>query len=167
MATTDDRRTASHTTQFSTPNDTDVVAVSVFDAPRRLVWEAHVKPEHVTKWLLGPDGWSMPVCEIDLRPGGRWHYVWRHDADGSEFGMEGTYREIVPYERLVSTERWGPAWPEAVNTYLFREENGRTTLTVTAHYPSREARDKAIGTGMESGWARSNDRLDGYLSTIA
>ncbi len=167
MATTNERTAGARATHFSTPNDTDIVAVRVFDAPRRLVWDAHTKAEHVARWQLGPDGWSMPVCEIDLRPSGRWHFVWRNDATGEQFGMEGVYKEIVPHERIVSTEGWGPEWPEAVNTYVFTEENGRTTLTVTSRFPSREAREKAIATGMEKGWAQSNDRLDGYLATLA
>ena len=167
MGTTNDRQAATYTTHFETPSDREIVATRVFDAPRRLVWDAHVKPEHVSKWLLGPDGWTMPVCEIDLRPGGEWHYVWRKDDGSNEFGMRGVYREVVPQERLVLTEAWGAEWPETLNTYVFAEENGRTTVTVTVLYASKEARDAAIGTGMESGWARSNERLDEYLSTAA
>lgn len=73
------------TLQITTPTDVEVVMTRVFDAPRRLVWEAWTTPEHLQKWLLGPEGWSMPVCEVDLRPGGTWHYVWRR-ANGKEFG---------------------------------------------------------------------------------
>src|ERR687885_209634 len=101
-------------TTFTMPSDAEIVATRVFDAPRRLVWEAHTSPEHVPHWMLGPEGWTMPVCEIDLRPGGAWHFVWRR-ADGTEeFEMRGEYREIVPPERLVYTERWGGEWPEAL-----------------------------------------------------
>jgi uncharacterized protein YndB with AHSA1/START domain len=149
-------------TEFTTPTDCEVAARRVFDAPRQLLWDAHTRPEHVPNWLLGPDGWTMPVCEIDLRVGGRWRYVWRK-SNGREMEMTGVYREIVPPERLVHTEAWGEDWPEAVVTTTFVEENGRTTLTCTSRFPSREARDRALGTGMTSGWDTSYDRLDAYL----
>lgn len=153
-------------TTFTTRSDREVVAVRVVEAPRRLVWEAHTNPEHVKEWLLGPEGWTMPVCEIDLRPGGEWHYVWRN-ADGNEFGMRGVFKEIVPPERLVNTEAWGDDWPEALTTLVLTEKDGKTTLTTTVLYPSREARDKALGTGMTDGWAASYDRLDEHLRTMA
>jgi uncharacterized protein YndB with AHSA1/START domain len=152
-------------TEFTTPSDREVVARRTFDAPRQLVWDAHTRPEHVRRWLLGPDGWSMPVCEIDLRPGGAWRYVWRKDAAGpeSEFFMHGTYREIVPPERIVHTELFGDMPEPAVVTSTFEEAGGRTTLTVTVRYPSKEVRDAALATGMTRGWSRSYDRLVDYL----
>lgn len=153
------------TTTFTTPSDREIVAMRVFDAPRRLVWEAHTNPEHVRHWLLGPEGWMMPVCEIDLRLGGEWHFVWRK-ADGEQFGMRGVYKEIVPPERLVNTEAWGGDWPEVVNTTVLTEDEGRTTLVVTVLAPSKEARDRALGTGMKDGWSTSYDRLDEYLQTV-
>jgi uncharacterized protein YndB with AHSA1/START domain len=137
----------------------------VVDAPRRLVWEVWTSPEHLPHWMLGPDGWTMPVCEIDLRPGGAWRYVWRK-ADGTEMEMHGEFREIVPPERLVHTEAWGGDWPETLNTLVLTEENGRTTMTCTVLYPSKEARDAALGTGMKDGWSQSCDRLDDYLRTM-
>src|SRR5947199_8947203 len=90
--------------------DREIVLTRVFDAPRRLVFDALTKPELVRRWLLGPPGWSMVVCEIDLKVGGAYRYVWRHDRDGSEFGMRGVYREIVPPERLVNTESFDRPW---------------------------------------------------------
>lgn len=108
----------------------------------------------------------MPVCEIDLRPGGEWHFVWR-GPDGTEMEMRGVYREIVPPERLVSTESWGGEWPETLNTLVLSEEDGRTMMTVTVLYPSQEARDAALGTGMKEGWSLSYDRLDAHLRTMA
>jgi uncharacterized protein YndB with AHSA1/START domain len=149
-------------TQFSTPSDLEVVATRVFDAPRQLLWDVHTIPEHVQRWMLGPDGWTMPVCEIDLRPGGRWHWVWRR-SEGTEMAMSGEYREVTAPEKLVNTESWGDDWPETLNTTSFFEENGRTKLVATVHYPSKEARDAAMKTGMEDGWSRSYDRLDDYL----
>jgi uncharacterized protein YndB with AHSA1/START domain len=138
----------------------------VVDAPRRLVFEAWTNPEHPPHWMLGPSGWTMPVCEIDLRPGGAWHFVWRR-SDGTEMAMRGEYREIVPPERLVSTESWGGAWPETLNTLVLSEEEGRATITLTVLYPTKEARDAARRTGMEEGAAASFDRLAEYLRTMA
>jgi uncharacterized protein YndB with AHSA1/START domain len=136
-----------------------------FQAPRRLVFEAFTKPDRVRSWLLGPDGWSMPVCEIDLKVGGRYRYVWRRDRDGSEMGMGGVYREIVVPERIVSTERFDQAWypGEAVGRVALTEAGGRTTVIQTMLYESREARDAVLEAGMERGVERSYERLDSLL----
>lgn len=149
-------------TTFTMPSDREIVATRVFDAPRSLAWEASTNPKHVPSWLLGPEGWTMPVCEIDLRVGGEWHFVWRSN-DGREIEMRGAYREVTPPERLVNTESWGGDWPETLNTMVLTEQGGLTTMTVTVLYPSKEARDAAIATGMKDGWSASYDRLDGYL----
>jgi uncharacterized protein YndB with AHSA1/START domain len=156
-------KSSSGKTKFTTPSDVEIVATRTFDAPRRRVWDVHTIPEHVQQWLLGPDGWTMPVCEIDLRPGGSWHWVWR-SSDGTEMEMRGEYREVIAPERLVNTESWGAQWPETLNTNVFTEENGRTTVVCTVLYPSKEARDAARKTGMEDGWSVSYDRLDAYLA---
>ena len=153
-------------TTFTTPTDREIVTTRTFDAPRRVVWEAWTSPEHLPHWMLGPPGWTMPVCEVDLRPGGSWHFVWRK-ADGAEMAMRGVYREVVPPERLVSTESWGGDWPETLNTLLLVEEDGRTTMTLTVLYPSKEARDAALGTGMKEGMSQSFDRLAELLRTLA
>jgi uncharacterized protein YndB with AHSA1/START domain len=153
-------------TTFTTPTDRQVIATRVFDAPRRLVWDAWTSPQHVPNWMIGPEGWTMPVCEIDLRPGGAWHFVWRK-SDGAEFDMRGEYREIVPPERLVNTESWGGDWPETLNTLVLTETGGKTTTVCTVLYPSKEARDRALGTGMKDGWSMSYDRLDAHLRTMA
>jgi uncharacterized protein YndB with AHSA1/START domain len=149
-------------TTFATPSDRELIAARVFDAPRRLVWEAHVNPKHVPQWMIGPDGWTMPVCEIDLRTGGNWHFVWR-DAAGSPMEMRGEYREIVAPDRLVQTEAWGDDWAETLNTTVLTEQDGKTVVTCTVLYASKEARDRALGTGMKEGWSQSYDRLDAYL----
>lgn len=153
------------TVQITTPTDVEVVMTRVFDAPRRLLWEAWTTPEHLQKWLLGPEGWSMPVCEMDLRPGGTWHYVWRR-ANGKEFGMSGTYREVKPPERLVNTEKWGPEWPETLVTTTLEEKDGQTTVRQTVLYPSKEVRDRALATGMADGASVSFDRLEKVLRTL-
>lgn len=150
---------------FSTPSDREVQIVRVVDAPRHVVWEAWTNPRHIPHWLLGPDGWTMPVCEVDLKVGGTWHYVWRK-ADGAEMGMSGSYREVTAPERLVSTEKWGPEWPETVNTMVLTEQDGRTTITLTVLYISKEARDAALQTGMKEGSDQSFVRLDEYLQTM-
>jgi uncharacterized protein YndB with AHSA1/START domain len=154
-------------TSYATPSDTELTAIRVFDATREMVFDAHTIPEHVQKWLLGPDGWSMPVCELDLKPGGKWRYVWRKDDDGTEMQMSGIFTEVDRPSRYVFTERWGDEWPETINITEFTEKNGRTTMKLTVKYPSKEIRDKAMATGMTGGMDTSYDRLDTLLQTIA
>jgi uncharacterized protein YndB with AHSA1/START domain len=154
------------TTMFTTPSDREVAATRVFDAPRSLVWEALTDPRHIPNWMLGPEGWTMPVCEVDLRPGGKWRFVWRK-TNGSEMALDGEYRAIVRPERLVYTESWGKDWAETINTYVLSEEGGRTTVVCTVLYPSKEERDRALETEMKEGWSQGYDRLDKYLPTIA
>jgi uncharacterized protein YndB with AHSA1/START domain len=150
-------------TGFATPSDTEIEVTRVVDAPRELVFDCWTKPEHIMKWMLGPPGWTMPVCEVDLRPGGSWHFVWRAEG-GMELDMHGVYREIAPPERLVSTESWGGDWPETLNTVVCSEEGGKTLVTATMRYPSKAARDAALESGMREGMALSFDRLDAYLA---
>ena len=157
--------TNSGETTLTTPSGREVAMTRVFDAPRELVFEAWTSPDHVPHWLLGPEGWEMPICEIDLRPGGSWRYVWRK-ADGTEMEMDGDFNEVAPPERIVNTERWGGDWPETVNTVTFAEEDGRTTVTITVLYPSQEARDAAIDTGMVDGANESFARLDERLRSL-
>ncbi len=155
------------TLKLTTPTDREISMTRVFDAPRRLVFDAFTKPELVKRWLLGPPGWTMPVCEIDLRVGGAYRYVWRH-ADGKEMGMGGIYREIVPQERLVCTELFDEAWypGEALVTTILAEQGGRTTLTSTMLYVWQETRDAVLKSGMERGVAASYDRLEELLMSI-
>ena len=147
--------------KLTTRGDREIVLTRDFNAPRRLVFDAFTKPELVKQWLLGPPGWSMPVCEIDLKVGGAYRYVWRQDSDGAEMGMGGVFREIVPQERVVCTEVFDEAWypGEALNTLLLSEQGGKTTMTTTLLYQSREARDAVLKSGMEKGVAASYDRL--------
>jgi uncharacterized protein YndB with AHSA1/START domain len=144
----------------------EIVITRAFDARRQLVWDAHTRPELVRRWLLGPPGWSMPVCEIDLRVGGRYRYVWRNQ-DGTEMGMGGDYREIVAPERLVATERFDQPWypGEALDTSVFTENAGKTTVTMTVLYESREARDGVLKSPMEEGMAAGYDRLEALLAS--
>jgi uncharacterized protein YndB with AHSA1/START domain len=158
--------TNADTLTITTPSDHEVLMTRVFDAPRQLVFDAWTKPELLQKWLLGPEGWTMPICEIDLRPGGAWHFGWRK-SNGTVMEMHGTYREIQPPRRLVTTECWGAEWPETLNTLVFTEKDGKTTVANTILYPSREARDAAMATGMKDGASASFDRLEKYLQTKA
>jgi len=153
-------------TTFSTPSDTEFRATRIFDAPRRLVWAAYTDPKHIPNWCLGPEGWTMPVCEVDLRVGGRWTFTWRK-ADGAEMTMTGTYTEVRPPERLVSTESWGGPWPATVNTIEFAEHGGQTTVSLTVRYPSREARDAAAATGMKTGLDRSFQLLAAVIAALS
>lgn len=153
--------------KLTTRGDREIVMTRVFDAPRTLVFDAFTKPELVKQWLLGPPGWSMPVCEIDLRVGGAYRFVWR-GPDGSEMGMRGVHREIVVPERLVATERFDESWypGEAVGTVVLVEQGGRTTLTQTILYESREARDIVLKSPMEQGVAAGYDRLAELLVSL-
>ncbi len=166
MAAANSTQAPTGTTIFDTPSDREITMSRTFDAPRRLVWQAFTDPNHISKWLLGPDGWTMPVCEVDLRKGGKWHFVWRK-SDGAEMAMTGEYREVSPNERLVNSETWGEGWPETTNTHVLLEKNGKTHMTQTILYPSKEARDAALKTGMKSGANQSYDRLVAYLDRLA
>jgi uncharacterized protein YndB with AHSA1/START domain len=153
--------------KLTTRGEREIVMTREFNAPRRLLFDAFTKPELVKQWLLGPPGWSMPVCEIDLKVGGKYRYVWRQDSDGTEMGMGGVYREIVAPERLVSTEKFDEAWypGEAVGTIVLSENGGKTTVTQTILYESREARDAVLKSGMEQGLAASYERLAEMLAS--
>lgn len=149
-------------TTYTTPSDREVVISRVVDAPRKMVFDAWTKPEHLPNWMTGPDGWTMPVCEIDLRVGGKWRFVLR-GPDGQEMEMGGVYKEVKPPERLVSTSSWGEPWPETLDTLMLAEKDGKTTITQTILYPSKAARDAALATGMKDGMTVGFDRLDAYL----
>lgn len=149
----------------TTPSDREVTLTRQFNAPRALVFDALTKPELVKRWMLGNMGASMPVCEIDLRVGGKWRFVWRN-PDGSEMGMNGIYREIARPERIVNTQRFEAAWlpGEFVLTTTLTESGGKTTFTSTTLYDSQETRDKILKSGMESGASASYDRLAEVLA---
>lgn len=155
------------TLKLTAHGDREIVITRVFDAPRTLVFDAFTKPELVRRWLLGPPGWSMPVCEIDLRVGGSFRYVWRH-ANGNEMGMGGVYREIVVPERLVATEKFDQSWypGEAVGTIVLLEQSGKTTLTQTVLYDSNQAREVVLKSPMERGVSASYDRLADLLLSL-
>ena len=150
----------------TTPSDQEIRMTRLFDAPTHLVFEAMTKPEHVKQWWgrLG-EGYSVPVCEIDLRPGGAWRFVNRHPK--GEVAFYGEYREIVAPSRLVFTEIF-EQFPESVSvvTSEFTEEGGKTRLTVTVRYPSLEVRNMVIASGMAKGAGISYDRLEDLVATM-
>jgi uncharacterized protein YndB with AHSA1/START domain len=152
--------------KVTTPSDREIVMTRVFDAPRHLVFGALTTPKLVQQWLLGPPGWTMPVCEMDLRVGGAYRFLWR-GADGAEMGTRGVFREIAPPERFVATETFDKPWypGESLVTYVLVEQGSKTTLTLTVLYASREARDGVLKSGMERGVAMSYDRLAAMLAS--
>lgn len=145
--------------------DREVVIERSFDAPRDLVFEAFIKPELVQRWMLGPDGWSMPVCTIDLRPGGRGRYEWQNTDRSTGMSLNTVFKEVVVPERIVHTERFDPDWAqgEATVTTLFTEKDGKTTVTMRIVYASADVRDMVLKSGMDQGMARSYERLDDVL----
>ncbi len=152
-------------TTFTTPSDTRLVATHEFEAPRELLWAAHTQCEHVQRWLLGTDEWTMPICAIDLTPGGGWRYVFEGPG-GAGFQLSGRQREILAPERIVQTETLDDGPVETVNTLTLSEEGTRTILRTTVDYPSKEVREQIIATGMLDGWAESYDRLEEYLRSL-
>ena len=150
----------------TTPSDREIVLTRLFDAPRRLVFEAMSKPEHVRRWWgLLDERYSVTLCEIDLRVGGAWRFVGR--GPQGEFAFHGVYREIAAPERVVFTEIFEP-FPdvESVVTSVLSEEGGKTRLTVTVVYPSLEVRDSVLETGMARGAAISYDRLEDLVREL-
>jgi uncharacterized protein YndB with AHSA1/START domain len=154
------------TLEVTTPSEREIAMTRVFDAPRSLVFDAWTKPNLVNRWLGVREGWTLPVCEIDLTVGSSYRFVWR-GPDGAEMGMGGVYREITPPDRLVSTEKFDDPWypGEALDTMVLVEEDGKTTVTVTVLYESQEIRDAVLESGMTRGVAQSYDKLDEVLAS--
>ena len=149
-------------------SEREVVMTRDFDAPRRLVFDALTKPELVKRWLGVRGGWSLVVCEIDLRVGGAYRYVWRKASAKIDMGMGGVFREVVAPERIVQTELFDEPWypGDALNTTILTEKGGRTTLTCTMRYESEAARDAVLKSPMERGLAESYEKLDELLASI-
>lgn len=152
--------------KVTTPSDREIAMTRVFDAPRHLVFDAMTKPELLKRWLSGPPGWELSVCEIDLKVGGSFRYVWTGPGK-TDMGMRGVYREIVAPERIVSTEVFDDPWypGEAVGTLVLVEKDGKTTMTNTILYESKEARDGVLKSPMEEGVAYSYNQLDEVLAS--
>ena len=162
-------KTPRHKSTVTLPNDRDTVVVRAFNAPRAVVFDAWTTPKLVQRWMLGPPGWTMPVCEMDVRPGGKFSWRWRSDKDGAEFGFTGEFREVVRPSRLVHIERFEPGdvggeMGEALVTSELTEKNGVTTMTMTIRYDSKDVRDAALKTGMTDGMELSYQNLDRVLA---
>ncbi len=153
-------------TEYSTPSDDEVQIVRVFDAPRALVFDAWTNPEHIPHWCTGPEGWTMPVCEAPQKAGDVWRYVYRKDG-GGEMTISGRCMEFTPPARLVTTESWGPDWPETTNTAEFLEQGSATIVKLTIRYASKAVRDAALASGMKTGLDASFARLESILHGIA
>ena len=154
--------------KVATPSERTITLTRLFDAPRHLVWEAMSQPEHIRAWWgrLGV-GYSVPVCEVDLRVGGRWRFVNRTPGHG-DVAFSGEYREIQAPERIVFTEIFEPFFDSpSVVTSLLTEEDGKTRLFVTVEYPSPEVRNQVINSGMAGGAAVSYDRLEDVARRLA
>ncbi|MCC2111217.1 MAG: SRPBCC family protein [Hyphomicrobiales bacterium] len=154
--------------ELSTPSPCELTLTRRFAAPRDLVWRAYTEPDLVKQWLTGPPGHSMPVCEIDLKPGGKWRYVWRL-PNGDEMGSGGTFRDIQAPDRIVHTERFDEDWTggETLVTIVFEDAEGGTEMAMTVRYNTEATRDSAISSGMPEGIAHSYDSLDKLLNEIA
>ncbi|HEV7596456.1 MAG TPA: SRPBCC family protein [Gemmatimonadaceae bacterium] len=154
--------------QVTTPSDREIAMTRVFDAPRSLVFDAFTKPELIKRWLGVRGGWTFAVCEVDLKVGGAYRYVWR-GPKGQEMGMGGVFREVVRPERVVCTEKFDESWyeGEAVDTMTFVERNGKTTATTTVLYASKSARDGVLKSPMDQGVAEGYDKLDEVLAAIS
>ena len=154
--------------EITTPSDREICMTRVFNAPRRLVFDAYTKPELLTRWMGVMPGWTWVTCDIDLRVGGGFRYLWRGPND-YEMGMRGTYLEIVAPRRLVSSEQFDEKWyeGECIETVTLEETDGRTTLTMLLRYDNKSVRDGVLqspaATGMEGGFSN----LEALLSTLS
>ena len=152
-------KTSSGTAVVTLPTDTQILITREFNAPGHLVYKAYTTPELIKRWWSGDRG-EVTLAEVDLRVGGRWRYVMKANG-GFEVGFHGEYREIVPNERLVTTEVYeGMPEGEAVVTHTFSEKDGRTALTILMQLPSQADRDAVINSGMEGGMQESMDHLE-------
>src|SRR5215207_4689686 len=153
--------TSSGTATVTLPEDQQILITREFDAPKELVWEAFTTPELVRRWWHARRG-ELTVCEIDLRVGGRWRYAMTTTNGGFEVAFHGEYREVVPHERIVSTESYegAPGAGPAVNTMTLTEHDGRTTLTILVEHASKADRDAHVESGMEDGLQDALDLLE-------
>ena len=162
--------------EVSLPSDTEVRVTRDFKAPRTLVWQAHTDPKLLKRGMSGMPGWSMPICEMDVRPGGRYRWRWRSDENGAEFGFFGEFKEVDAPAKLTQEEYFDlgvgaddvigdmPVNNPSVNRSTFTEKNSVTTLIVLIDYGSKAARDAAISTGMTDGMEISFTSLDALLA---
>jgi uncharacterized protein YndB with AHSA1/START domain len=157
----------------SLPSDSAVKVIRQFNAPRKLVYQAYTTPSLMQRWLLGPPGWSMPVCEMDVRVGGVFRWRWRNNENGKEFGFHGEFRDVSAPGKLVHTEYYDPGdvggdmGEGSLITVEFKEKNGVTTVSTLIDFGTKRARDAAMSTGMTDGMEMSYQLLDQLLDEVA
>lgn len=159
--------------EASRPSDTEVLVKRSFDAPVQLVWRAYMEPDLLRRWCSGTDGWSMPVCEMDMRVGGQYRWRWRSDESGQEFGFTGEVLEVVPHARIVHTQIFDPGdlgvsmgGEPSIITVTFQEADGMTNVATLIKYASKTDCDEAFATGMTDGMEMNYKRLEGVLTEI-
>lgn len=158
--------------EVTLPSDREVRVTRSFNAPRHLVWAAHTSPDLVPKWQ-GYDGWEMPVCDMDVRVGGTYKWLWRNRDDGKQFGFFGTFTEVDVPSKLVHAQYYDPgdmdfampAGDPCIVSLELSEANGITTLICNLTFASKEARDDAVSTGMTDGMEHSYTRLEDLFSS--
>ena len=161
--------------EVSLPSDTEVRVTRDFRAPRTLVWQAHTEPNLLRRWMSGMPGWSMPVCEMDVRPGGKYRWGWRSDETGAGFGFFGTFKDVDAPAAMTQEEYFDagdageitgdmPVNSPSINRTTFTETNGITTVIMLIDYGSKAARDAAVSTGMTDGMEISYTSLDALLT---
>lgn len=157
--------------EVSLPSDTEVLVKRSFDAPVKLVWRAYMEPDLMRRWCSGLPGWSMPVCEMDMRVGGHYRWCWRSDESGQEFGFTGEVLEVVPRARIVHTQIYDPGdlgysmgGEPSIVTVTFQEADGITNVATSIKYASKADRDEAFSTGMTDGMEMSYKLLDDVLA---
>lgn len=155
------------TLKVTTPSDREVLISREFNAPRELVWQALSQPAFLRRWLLGPSGWEMTVCEDEQKVGGKFRYAWKN-SDGQELAMHGAIKELAPPERVVRTETFDMGCPgqsgEQLATLVLTAKGNKTLLTITVLFPSKEARDGMLASGMDQGMEAGYQRLDAILT---
>lgn len=155
------------TLSVSTPSDLEIHVERMFDAPADLVFDCYTTPDLVRRWLNGPDDWSLSTCEIELQPGGNYRYIWS-GPDGESMGMVGTFHEIEPPVRLVTTEQFDDDYGmgKMLITTIFHPEGERTRLSQAILFESKAQRDAAVATGMADGMGMSFNSLGSLLADL-
>jgi uncharacterized protein YndB with AHSA1/START domain len=152
---------------LTTPTDKEIAITRVFNAPRELVFDCYTKPELLRRWMFGPNGWTFTVCDIDLRVGGKFRYVWTA-SDNSSMGIGGVFKTILTPEKIINTQLFDQDWTggEAIVTLSLTERHGQTTAVTSILHSSQEARDMALQSGMEHGMEMGFERLEALLNTL-
>lgn len=155
------------TVEVTLPSDVEIQISRDFDAPRELVYRCYTEPALIRKWMSGPPGWAFDICEVDLRVGGAYRYVWGH-VDGSRMGMQGVFREIKPAQKLADRQWYeGYESQQALSEVTFTPNGSHTRVVTLLTYPSIQSRDAALKTGMSEGMGMSFNALEDLLNTLS